>query len=173
MRDIPVGELEPDEVGAAAAACPLGGLLERPRALFVLASAPFRHVAQQSEGVHAEVAVEQGPRDREGGVRTPTLKVGVDGVLDGHNGGSRPPGDVHAALGDGSVQPREDVSRPSGVTQPAEDLPVVRAVTSGQQGDRLVDVAVVVGQFQQHAVDLAAIGAAAGPPPPKVATLAR
>ena len=56
-------------------------------------------------------------------------------------------------LGDGSVQPREDVSRPSGVTQPPEDLPVVRAVTSGQQGDGPFDVAVVVGQFQQNAAD--------------------
>ena len=107
-----VGEVEPDEVGAAAAVCPPRGLLERPRALFVLAPAPFRHVAQQSEGVHAEVAVEQGPGDREGGVRTPTVQVGVDGVLDGHDGGSRPPGDVHAALGDGSVQPGEDISEP-------------------------------------------------------------
>mgnify|MGYP000036970595 CR=1 FL=1 len=122
IYDVPVGEVEPDEVGAAAAVRPQGGLLERPRALFVPASAPFRHVAQQSEGVHAEVAAEQCPRDREGGVRTPAVQVGVDGVLDGHDGGSRPPGDVHAVLGDGSVQPRQDVSEPSGVTQPSEDL---------------------------------------------------
>ena len=62
------------------------------------------------------------------------------------------------AWGEGSVQPREDVSRPSSLTQSAEDLPVVRVVTSGQEGDGPVDVAVVVGQFQQHVVDLAAVG---------------
>jgi len=32
------------------------------------------------------------------------------------------------------------------------------AIASGQQGDSPVDVAVVVGQFQQHAVGLAAVG---------------
>ena len=91
VGDVPIGEVEPDEVGAAAAVCPLGGLPERPRALFVLASAAIRHVAQQPERVHAEIAVEEGPCDREGGVRTPTVQVGLDGVLQGHDGGSRAP----------------------------------------------------------------------------------
>ena len=129
--------------------------------LLLAAAEPFGGGQEEVEGRRSGVGVEQIAGKVEGVPAPPGLQVEVEGAAGADPvgvGAGVPPrvgaGGVDPRLGDGPIEAGQGLVAPPGCDKPLDNGRVPGVLLPGEHFDGAIDVAVEVGQFEEHGSQL-------------------